>query len=164
MSNATSRGMRNQQCAVKSAPQLLAGLIHVSRRLFTFSCEFRSHTGSCNKCFSLLHRLSLCLFLSLSLSRTHTHTLSLTHVHSHRHTHTHTLSFTHIHSHRDTHTHHLAAAVRPTRFSANSLSHHLPLPASGTTKLVDGRLGSRLRGYHPVAPRPLRYGPFVHRL
>jgi hypothetical protein len=24
---------------------------------------------------------------------------------------------------------------------------------------VDGRLG-----YHPVAPRPLRYGPFVHRL
>jgi hypothetical protein len=28
----------------------------------------------------------------------------------------------------------------------------------------DGRLGSRLRGYHPVAPRPLRYGPFVHRV
>jgi hypothetical protein len=27
-----------------------------------------------------------------------------------------------------------------------------------------GRLGSRLRSYHPVAPRPLRYGPFVHRL
>jgi hypothetical protein len=31
-------------------------------------------------------------------------------------------------------------------------------------QLADGRLGSRLRGYHPVAPRPLRYGPFVHRL
>jgi hypothetical protein len=30
-------------------------------------------------------------------------------------------------------------------------------------KPVDGRLGSRLRGYHPVAPRPLRYGRFVHR-
>jgi hypothetical protein len=30
--------------------------------------------------------------------------------------------------------------------------------------LVDGRLGSRSRGYHPVAPRPLRYGPFVHSL
>jgi hypothetical protein len=29
---------------------------------------------------------------------------------------------------------------------------------------VDGRLMSRLRGYHPVAPRSLRYGPFVHRL
>jgi hypothetical protein len=29
---------------------------------------------------------------------------------------------------------------------------------------VDGKLGSRLRGYHPVAPRSLRYGPFVHRL
>jgi hypothetical protein len=29
---------------------------------------------------------------------------------------------------------------------------------------VDGWLGSRLRGYHPVAPRPLRYVPFVHRL
>jgi hypothetical protein len=29
---------------------------------------------------------------------------------------------------------------------------------------ADGRLGSRLWGYHPVAPRPLRYGPFVHRL
>jgi hypothetical protein len=29
---------------------------------------------------------------------------------------------------------------------------------------VDGRLGSRLWGYHPIAPRPLRYGPFVHRL
>jgi hypothetical protein len=28
---------------------------------------------------------------------------------------------------------------------------------------VDGRLGSRSLGYHPVAPRPLRYGPFVHR-
>jgi hypothetical protein len=30
--------------------------------------------------------------------------------------------------------------------------------------LVDGRLGSRLRGHHPVPPRPLRYGPFVHHL
>jgi hypothetical protein len=30
--------------------------------------------------------------------------------------------------------------------------------------MVDGRLGSRLRGYHLVAPRLLRYGPFVHRL
>jgi hypothetical protein len=30
--------------------------------------------------------------------------------------------------------------------------------------LVDGRLGSRSQGYHPVAPRPIRYGPFVHRL
>jgi hypothetical protein len=30
--------------------------------------------------------------------------------------------------------------------------------------LVDGRLGSRSRGYHPVAHRPLRYEPFVHRL
>jgi hypothetical protein len=29
---------------------------------------------------------------------------------------------------------------------------------------VGGRLGSLLRGYHPVEPRPLRYGPFVHRL
>jgi hypothetical protein len=28
--------------------------------------------------------------------------------------------------------------------------------------MVDGRLGSRLWGYHPVAPRPLRYRPFVH--
>jgi hypothetical protein len=28
--------------------------------------------------------------------------------------------------------------------------------------MVDGRLGSWLGGYHPVAPRPLRYGPFVH--
>jgi hypothetical protein len=28
---------------------------------------------------------------------------------------------------------------------------------------VDGRLGSRLRGYHPIAPRLLRYGSFVHR-
>jgi hypothetical protein len=28
----------------------------------------------------------------------------------------------------------------------------------------NARLGSRLRGYHPVAPRPLRYGLFVHRL
>jgi hypothetical protein len=26
------------------------------------------------------------------------------------------------------------------------------------------RLGSQLWGYHPVAPRPLRYRPFVHRL
>jgi hypothetical protein len=31
-------------------------------------------------------------------------------------------------------------------------------------QMVDGRLGSRLRCYHPVAPRFLRYGPFVHRL
>jgi hypothetical protein len=31
------------------------------------------------------------------------------------------------------------------------------------TRLDDGGLGSRLWGYHPVAPRPLRYGPFVHR-
>jgi hypothetical protein len=30
--------------------------------------------------------------------------------------------------------------------------------------VVDGRLGSRLQCYHPVAPRPLRYGPLVHRL
>jgi hypothetical protein len=30
--------------------------------------------------------------------------------------------------------------------------------------LVDGRMGSRLRGYHPVAPRTFRYGPFVHNL
>jgi hypothetical protein len=30
--------------------------------------------------------------------------------------------------------------------------------------MLDGRLGSRLRGCHPVAPRPLRYGPFVYRL
>jgi hypothetical protein len=30
--------------------------------------------------------------------------------------------------------------------------------------VTDGRLGSRLRGYHPVAPGPLKYGPFVHRL
>jgi hypothetical protein len=29
-------------------------------------------------------------------------------------------------------------------------------------RLVDGRLGSRLRGYHPIAPRPLRYGPFAY--
>jgi hypothetical protein len=29
---------------------------------------------------------------------------------------------------------------------------------------IDGRLGSRSRGYHPIAPRPLRYGPFVRRL
>jgi hypothetical protein len=29
---------------------------------------------------------------------------------------------------------------------------------------ISGRLGSRLRGYHPVAPRPLRYGPVVHRI
>jgi hypothetical protein len=29
---------------------------------------------------------------------------------------------------------------------------------------VDGRLGSRLRSYHPVTPRTLRLGPFVHRL
>jgi hypothetical protein len=26
---------------------------------------------------------------------------------------------------------------------------------------VDGRLGLRLHGYHPIAPRPLRYRPFV---
>jgi hypothetical protein len=30
--------------------------------------------------------------------------------------------------------------------------------------MVDGRLGSRSRGYHPVAPRPLKYGPFLHHL
>jgi hypothetical protein len=30
--------------------------------------------------------------------------------------------------------------------------------------LVDGKLESRLRGYHPFAPRPLMYGPFVHRI
>jgi hypothetical protein len=29
---------------------------------------------------------------------------------------------------------------------------------------VHGRLGLRLRGHHPVVPRPFRYGPFVHRL
>jgi hypothetical protein len=34
----------------------------------------------------------------------------------------------------------------------------------GLLQHSDGRLGSRLRGYHAVAPRPLRYGPFVHRL
>jgi hypothetical protein len=28
--------------------------------------------------------------------------------------------------------------------------------------LVDGRLGLRLQGYHPITLRPLRYGPFVH--
>jgi hypothetical protein len=38
------------------------------------------------------------------------------------------------------------------------------LIVTGTVACKDGRLGSRLRGYHPVAPRPLRYGPFVHRL
>jgi hypothetical protein len=27
---------------------------------------------------------------------------------------------------------------------------------------VDGRLGSRLRGYHPIAPRPISCRPFVH--
>jgi hypothetical protein len=37
---------------------------------------------------------------------------------------------------------------------------HVLVPSRGT----DGRFGSRSRGYHPVAPRPLRYGPFVHRL
>jgi hypothetical protein len=31
-------------------------------------------------------------------------------------------------------------------------------------KMEDGRLGSRLRGCHTVAPRSLRHGPFVHRL
>jgi hypothetical protein len=31
-------------------------------------------------------------------------------------------------------------------------------------QMLDGRLGSRLPGYHPVAPRPLRYGLFVHHL
>jgi hypothetical protein len=30
--------------------------------------------------------------------------------------------------------------------------------------MVDGRLGSQLQGYHPVAPRPLRCGPFVQEL
>jgi hypothetical protein len=30
--------------------------------------------------------------------------------------------------------------------------------------MIDGRLGLRLRGYHPVAPGPLRYRPFVHHL
>jgi hypothetical protein len=29
---------------------------------------------------------------------------------------------------------------------------------------VDGRLGSRSRGYHPDAPRPISCRPFVHRL
>jgi hypothetical protein len=29
---------------------------------------------------------------------------------------------------------------------------------------VDGRLGSRLRGYHLIAPTPLRYRPFVQHL
>jgi hypothetical protein len=38
------------------------------------------------------------------------------------------------------------------------------LCSAGLLGVVDGRLGSRLRGYHPVAPRPSRYGPFVHRL
>jgi hypothetical protein len=38
----------------------------------------------------------------------------------------------------------------------------LILVLSASDERVDGRLGSRLRGYHPVAPRPLRYGPFVH--
>jgi hypothetical protein len=32
------------------------------------------------------------------------------------------------------------------------------------TRTRDGRLGSRLRGYHPVAPRLLSCRPFVHRL
>jgi hypothetical protein len=31
-------------------------------------------------------------------------------------------------------------------------------------KWVDGRCGSRLRGCHPVAPRPISSRPFVHRL
>jgi hypothetical protein len=30
--------------------------------------------------------------------------------------------------------------------------------------MVDGRLGSRLRGYHPVAPKPISYRPFMYRL
>jgi hypothetical protein len=30
--------------------------------------------------------------------------------------------------------------------------------------MVDGRLGSRSRGYQPVAPRPISCRPFVHRL
>jgi hypothetical protein len=30
------------------------------------------------------------------------------------------------------------------------------------TGKIDGRLGLRLRGYHPGKPRPLRYRPFVH--
>jgi hypothetical protein len=29
---------------------------------------------------------------------------------------------------------------------------------------LDGRLGSQIQGYYPVAPRPLRYRPFVQRL
>jgi hypothetical protein len=29
---------------------------------------------------------------------------------------------------------------------------------------LDGRLVSRLRGYHPVAPRPINCRPSVHRL
>jgi hypothetical protein len=27
---------------------------------------------------------------------------------------------------------------------------------------IDGRLGLQLRGYHPVAPRPISYRPIVH--
>jgi hypothetical protein len=30
--------------------------------------------------------------------------------------------------------------------------------------MVDGRLGSRLQGYHPVAPRPISCRPVVHRV
>jgi hypothetical protein len=34
----------------------------------------------------------------------------------------------------------------------------------GKREIDVGRLGSRLRGYHPVAPRRLGYRPFVHHL
>jgi hypothetical protein len=40
----------------------------------------------------------------------------------------------------------------------------ISLQVPKTARMVDGCLGTRLQGYHPVPPRPLRYGPFVHSL
>jgi hypothetical protein len=41
---------------------------------------------------------------------------------------------------------------------------HLFPSSADVENRVDGRRGSRLRGYHPVVPRPLTYEPYVHRL
>jgi hypothetical protein len=48
------------------------------------------------------------------------------------------------------------------KFICSAPNYSIIQPLGG--RRVDDRLGSRLRGYHPVAPRPLRYGPFVHHL
>jgi hypothetical protein len=52
--------------------------------------------------------------------------------------------------------------------ASRTLGHHRAISCYMLLRIdvirLDGRLGSRLQGYHPVALRPLRYGPYMHRL